>query len=209
MLKNAERIAKRVTEAQEALETGFQSEAGRKRALQAIASAYDMIKNEVFAAVVEMVWNEIPGETSEAYRARGERFASLEIPDLHHVKAKHFETFAAFEGFEMVRDLIALRNAIKEAPVSPIPVKPETEKVEKVLKSVREMMESRKATFLHEVEMAHLFGGLRGVSLRTHYVHGHKGTVFLRTFWFLHGKLTPLNLLIAIAEKYERDMKGE
>jgi hypothetical protein len=105
--------------------------------------------------------------------------------------------------------MIALRQAIKDAEILPVPAKPESEaRAEVVRKSVVDMMEARKAQYVHALELGRLFGGLP-VSVNAHWVHGHKGARFVRHFFYLYGRLTPLNLIIAAAEQLEREKEAK
>jgi membrane-associated HD superfamily phosphohydrolase len=68
-------------------------------------------------------------------------------------------------------------------------------------------MEGRKAQFVEGLEIARMFNGLP-VSVNAHWVHGHKGTNFIRYFFYLAGELTPLNMIMAIAQAHEAEKEA-
>ena len=199
----------RITEAQASFEAGFLSMAAKKRALDQLNRAYHAIQNAVSDAVRAHVFAEIPGTDEDDYAARSKIFRANDLPyDLHQVRDHHIEIIEQWAGLgQTVREMIALRAAIKEAKVAPAPAKPEIEqKAEKVRKSVIEEMERRKAQFVEGLEVARMFGGLP-VTVNAHIVRGHKGAIFLRHFFYLRGKLMPLSTIIEIAEAYEREQE--
>lgn len=209
--KYMSRAATFTAEALEAFEAGFASKAAQKRASDSANRAYDMIRE---AHRIEEI-DGAPGQgvtgrdlTAAEYAERGAYFDANETPfDLHHVRERHLEVFAKFsaERAAKVRDLIALRAAIKGAEIATVEPadKPLKELKARVEESLAELMDRRKAQFLEAVELIEIFKGLP-VTCNTHWVHGHKGAVFLRTFYYLNGKLTPLNLILAALEEHQR-----
>lgn len=197
--------ADRIALAQAAFEAGFASKAAQKRALDDLNRAYDAIRTAAHDAQISYA-NGNPALNNHGEN-RNRFFNDNDLPfDLHQVRDRHVEIIAKWGNeAQTVRDLIALRAAIKAAPIAPAPVKPEAEaKAEAVRKSIVEIMEARKAQFVEALEIGRMFGGLP-VSVNAHWVHGHKGAVFVRHFFYLRGKLTPLNLIIAAADQLERE----
>lgn len=199
---------KYIDKAQALLELGFQSNAARKRAMEQVGWAYDAVRDAVHTEIIRDAWAAFPGTDMQSNLQRGARFTELDMPfSLAHVRDKHFTTLAGagYVGFAMVRDLIALRETIREAPVAPPPpVNATVERVNAVRRTIVEEMERRKAVYLEGLDMARHLGGL-AVTVNAHRVHGHKGAVFDRHFFYLRGKLTPLNTIVAIAEQLERE----
>lgn len=203
MTKTADRIAS----AQAAFEAGFLSMAAKKRALDDLNRAYSSAREAVMTAILAARSPETEKQNHDDYWA---------IPmDLHNVRERHFEIAARYdEGFAIVRDLIALRAAIKAAAIAPVPAKPEIEvRAETVRRTIAEEMERRKTLFVEGLDIARLWNemfpredGKLGlpVTVNAHWVHGHKGARFIRHFFYLRGKLTPLNTIIAIADQLER-----
>lgn len=201
----------RIATAQASYEAGFLSKAAQKRALEQLSYAYAAIRSGVMDAILtdRGTFADLDSPTPEQERLSALYWA---VPaGLHHVRERHFEALAAYPAFAIVRDLIALRDAISIAEIAPAPAKPEIEiKAEKIRRSIVEEMERRKAVFVEGLDVSRLWNELfpredgkiaLPVSVNAHLVHGHKGTVFVRHFFYLRGKLTPLNTIIAIAER--------
>lgn len=199
-----------IANAQAAFEAGFRSKAAQKRALDDLNRAYDAIRDGALDSVRSFAFETIPCTEHADYAARNEIFRANDLPfDLHQVRDRHIEIIAKWsDEAQTVRDLIALRAAIKEAEIAPAPAKPEIEqKAEAVRKAVIDEIEKRKAQFVEGLEVARMFGGLP-VTVNAHIVRCHKGAIFLRHFFYLRGKLTPLNMIIAIAEAYEAEKEA-
>lgn len=205
MAKTAE---DRIATAQASFEAGFASKAAQKRALDELSSAYEGIRRYLMDAILKARTEENDAQNEQDYWA---------IPMyLHEVRDRHFPIAYAYTGrFAIVRDLMGLRAAIKDAPIAPPPAKPEVEvKAEAIRRSIVEEMERRKANFVEGLDVARIWnevfpsknGGISlPVSVNAHWVHGHKGTDFVRHFFYLSGKLTPLNTIIAIADTLQRE----
>lgn len=206
--------ADRLANASAAFEAGFASEAARKRALGEINYAYDKAKDEVMKAILAARSPETEEENHKDYWS---------IPMyVHHVRPAHLATAAKYgNAFAIVPDMIALRDAIKAAEIAPLPVKPEAEvKAAAVRKSIVDEMERRKAMFVEGLDLGRVFAELYPrknkageivpsaslpVSVNAHWVRGHKGTDFVRHFFYLNGKLTPLNTIMAIAQTLDAE----
>mgnify|MGYP006976758686 CR=1 FL=1 len=200
--------ADRITEAQASFEAGFLSMAAKKRALDQLNRAYDAIREAAHGAQIDHA-NGNPALNSVGEN-RFSFFRENDLPfGLHQVRDRHVEIIEKWAGLgQTVREMIALREAIKEAEIAPAPAKPEIEqKAEAVRKAVIDEIEKRKAQFVEGLEVARMFGGLP-VAVNAHLVRGHKGAIFLRHFFYLRGKLTPLNMIIAIAEAYEAEKEA-
>jgi hypothetical protein len=201
------RAEKFTAEALEAFEAGFASKAAQKRALDSLNRAFDMLKEahgmEYRAAAP--LNEKIGALTAAEYAERTAYFESVELPfDLHQMREHHLDRLSA-ERAACARGLIDLRAGIKGAEIAHIEPanKPLKELKARVEKSVAALMDQRKAQFINAVELGEIFGNLP-VSLNAHYVHGHKGAVFIRTFYYVNGKLTPLNLILAALEEIQR-----
>jgi hypothetical protein len=205
----------RINSAQLAFENGFQSKAGQKRALDDLNRAYGYIREILMRAILAARSPETEAQNHEDYWA---------VPnDLHQIRERHFELAARYvDNFGIVRDMIALRNAIKGAEIAPPPARPELEvKADTVRRTIVEEMERRKTMFVEGLELGRLFAELYPrtgkdgealgpsaslpVTVNAHWVRGHKGTDFVRHFFYLGGKLTPLNMIMAVADQLERE----
>lgn len=196
------RATKYTEAAADAFEAGFASEAARKRALDAVNTAYDALREGAHDAT-------IAAAPTEDQAARVAHFDANDFPfGLHQVRDRHLAIFAKWGNAQAVRSLIDLRAAIKAAAVAPAPMKDAAaEKVEAVRKSIIDIMETRKAQFIEAVEIGRLFNGLP-VTVNAHYVHGHKGARFVRHFFYLRGRLTPLNIIMAAAQTLKDEKAG-
>jgi len=205
----------RLTAAAAAFESGFLSMAAKKRALDDLNRAYDEIRRGAHDRQITAA-NNNPGMNNDGEN-RMAFFAKHDLPfDLHQVRDRHIEIIGLWsDDANLVRELIALRAAIKEAAIAPAPAKPEIEvRAETVRRTIVEEMARRKSLFVEGLDLGRLwnemFPGKDGeislpVSVNAHWVHGHKGAHFVRHFFYLRGKLTPLNTILAIAEQLERE----
>lgn len=184
-----------LADAAAAFEAGFISKAAQKRALDDLNRAYSRARDEATNAMLAAK-RDAGGDVSADY---------WELPfDLHNVRDRHVAIFTAWTPGHAVADMVAMRAEIKAAAIA-APVVNETKaRVETVRRSIVEEMERRKAQYVEALAIGRLFGGLP-VSVNAHWVHGHKGAVFLRHFFYLRGRLTPLNTIIAAAEQLERE----
>lgn len=176
-----------------ALNNGFTSKSGQQNAIADLNRAYDV-------GVKGMIQDEL----LQLDRAeRDEQWNTLYwgIPDLHNWKAKHSELFARFiENVALAEQLVALRASIKAAPVNtPVRAEPSPYEV-KARETLMELIQRRQTQYLEAVALGEVFGGLP-VSANTHLVTNEHGTTFLRTFFYLRGEFTPLNVIIAAAEE--------
>jgi S-adenosylhomocysteine hydrolase len=142
-------------------------------------------------------------------------FDEYRIPHaLHEVREKHFEIAAKFSSeFGIVRELIELRNAIKNAPIEKVLRAPKTSpRMEAMKRTLIEELEARKAN----IAAAHASANFSiqnehvpHVSIHGHWVWGHKGTKFVRHFWYLNGRVTAENTIAAVFQKLEDEGKIE
>lgn len=212
------RFNRLVDEANDLFNAGFTSKAGQKRALDSLNRAYEEVRNawrNVQIANAPKI-SDFNNPDSAEWAARTEFFNAMDLPfDLHQVRDRHYaeaDHFTPGAG-DAIRSLVELRTAIKGAEIAP-PVKDATKvRAAKVLVHLKDLMERRKAQFLQAVDLTEVLGDegviIHGLSANTHYVHGHKGTTFLRTFFYLHGTLTPLNTILAGAEEAARRAKAD
>lgn len=192
----------------ERFNAGLDCEARRKEVLADLNRAYDLAHDDLQRACLDsrVIENgEIVSDMSEAANS-----VYWDLPSYpHQWKPKHAEMVrAAFgEGFEPllreIEGIVALRAEIKAAPVNPAPVREVSPYEVKVRAKLEDIRAKRKADYLEAIELGEIFGGLP-VSCNAHIVHGHKGAVFWRRFFYLRGRLVALNVIIAAAQKLER-----
>lgn len=188
-----------LTTATDLFNAGFKSQADKKRVNDRINSAYSAVRNDIQEAI-------LAARNISECEAESECLSELywSLPDLHNWKAKHDTMFAAYpEQLAIIARLIEMREATKAATI----VKVEKDKIQQKTEEVRQVviseLERKKQRFIEGLELAKHFGGL-SVSVNAHYVRNEKGTDFIRHFFYLEGKLTALNMIIAIAEELEK-----
>lgn len=176
-----------------ALNTGFTSKSGQQGAIQDLNRAYDVgVKQSIHDELLQIARDDRAEDWDTLYWG---------LPDLHNWKAKHSALFARFpENVALAEQLVTLRAAIKAAPVNaPVRAEPSPYEV-KARETLMELIQRRQTQYLEAVALGEAFGGLP-VSANTHLVTNEHGTTFLRTFFYLRGEFTPLNVIIAAAEE--------
>ncbi len=204
MPKKLPTAADRIDLALAALDAGFTSKAAQKRAQDELSRAFRMIRDRVFAAYrAAAPYQNLDRDLTDAeWQERGEYFRAREIPfDLHQIRDRHLPLFGEDAG--TVEQMIEIRAQIKAAVIVPAERDQDAERETVVRDTIREMMEKRKAQYERALDLADMFGGLP-VTANVHLVQGHKGTVFLRAFYYLRGEFTPLNVILAAADTIAR-----
>lgn len=135
---------------------------------------------------------------------------------LHQVRLeKHYDIFVTpnsgnTKNAKLLQQLVLKRNLYKN-DIEVVKPRPKTQKEQeisdKVIKTFEEMFKLRKAQFDRAIEVGKHFNYLP-VYAKPHRVTNEYGTTFTRCFYYLHGNLTPLNILVAAAQKLEDDKKG-
>lgn len=181
-------------------EAGFNSLAAQKEAIRDVNAAYELLCREI-----QNMYLNIPN----ADRNEAQENVYFGLPALHNWKDHHnnfvldvFQQAAPIVA--QIQDLVAFRNVIKNAEVirvervaNPVAVA--------VAKSIRDIMAARKAQYARGLEIHDIFGKLP-VYVNVHYVVNQYGTEFLRAFYYMHGVLTPLNVILAVLEAKQKDI---
>lgn len=131
---------------------------------------------------------------------------------LHQVReAKHKEVFGDF--WERVEALVELRAQVKAVPVGTFPRKEETVEA-KIARTVREEIEANKEKFDVAKRIIELFGkwvfdeklgkeiAKFPISVNHVYCQNYFGTTWVRIDWYLSGRRTPFNMIMAAAEEF-------
>ena len=179
-------------------EEGFASKAAKQRCLEALNNAYNYTRDLAFDEVLAQA----PEDASQRAAFFDDR---VDAPfDLHHVREKHAPAFPG--RWERVQELVELRAQVRAADVAPAPVRDTARDAleARVTESLEQLMARRKAQFITGCALHDIFGGLP-VSVNAHYVTNQFGTTFIRRFYFMDGKLTPLNMILAIMETKARE----
>lgn len=177
-----------------ALNAGFTSKADAQRASADINRAYDLhkcaIRDGLLADRTIANWNDL----------------YWGIPDYpHNWKPRHSEAFAAWaDEVAAIEKLVDLRAAVKAAPIVPPAPNAEKARVEAITTSIRDLLTRRGEQYNRALRLAEVFGGLP-VTANVHLVTNEHGTTFLRAFYYLAGEFTPLNVILAAADKLERE----
>ena len=182
-------------------EAGFTSKAAQKRSLTNVSYAYDVVHREVANAILKQI-NQVRGTAEE------QKFNDLywAVPmDLHQVREKHFALLVDYPEFEKVRDLINLRNEIKVAEIIKAVRDVNEEKVKAVYQTIENLIKTRKESYLRGYDLSEMFGRM-SVHVNSHYVYTRHGS-YIRNFFYLFGKLTALNVIIAIHQQREKEGK--
>jgi hypothetical protein len=131
--------------------------------------------------------------------------------NLHQWKPKHHLSLIIVdlgcdEYIKTINELKDLRDAIKDTEILPVITNDSKIKIKQIEKSIEEYIKSKQQQFISGLSLAHIFNGLN-VSVNSHYVTNQHNNTFIRCFYYLNGKMTALQMIIAIAEQYAEDIK--
>jgi hypothetical protein len=133
-----------------------------------------------------------------------------DIPfDLHQIRNRHLKLFSNFNRVA-VGELVSLRAILKFIEVvKPAPKNDAVErKAAEVTKEVKNLLEMRTAQYNRAIDLGRLFNYLP-VSVTPHHVTNQYNTSFIRCFYYLNGKMTPLNIIMAAAGQLEREKEKQ
>lgn len=189
-----------IDRATEAFARGFTSKAAQKSATDDLNRAHELCRKDIQDLVLNI---------ERDARTEAQNTVYWNLADLHVWKPKHSElVLATFPEAEqtvrLIEELVALRAAIKAAPVVKAERNPMAEREAVVTKSVRDLMELRKAQYARGLALHDIFGGLP-VHANVHMVTNQHGTTFLRAFYYMNGELTPLNMILAVLDTKARE----
>lgn len=195
----------------ELLNDGFSSKAGQKDALRYVNDAYDMAKDQLSKACLAA--RDADFQMTDAVKA-----VYWDVPSYpHQFKAKHGDLIRAAFGdrfhalIATVEGLVELRDTIKGATIVP-PMKDEAKaEAARIVESIRDRMDRLNVRYLEAIDLTTVFEDgfvMKGLSANSHYVTNEHGTTFLRTFFYLNGRLTPLNLILAAAQEARRQAEA-
>jgi hypothetical protein len=171
----------------------FAAKSHQKEALGELNSGYQMLRENNFQFSMDSL-------------SREDYFA---IPfDLHQIREKHFRLFDEAHHADLT-DLITFRVLLKELEVvKPAPKSDRiTAKQAEVTETVVDLIERRMAQYHEAVELGRLFGGLP-VSVTPHQVTNGYNTTFTRCFYYLAGKFTPLQVILAAMDALAQEKEN-
>ena len=214
-----DRFAKFSAAAAAALNNGFTSKSGAKQAAADVSRAYEELTRELKAACLD-ARTPVEGHFAGYAMTPEVKAVYWDVPSYpHQFKAKHGDLIRAAFGdrfddlIAKANELVALREAILAAPVSP-PMKDESKvRAAKIVESIKARMDRLNVRYLEAIDLCDVLEDdkvrIKGLTANSHYVTNEHGTTFLRTYFFLFGKLTPLNLIMAAAEEAGRRAKAD
>ncbi len=171
----------------------FAAKSHQKEALGELNSGYQMLRENNFQFSIDSL-------SREDYYA---------IPfDLHQIRDKHFRLFDEAHHADLT-DLITFRVLLKELEVAKPAPKTDriTAKQAEVTETVVDLIERRMAQYHEAVELGRLFGGLP-VSVTPHQVTNGHNTTFTRCFYYLAGKFTPLQVILAAMDTLAQEKEN-
>jgi hypothetical protein len=187
-----------------AFEAGFTCEAARKRALADVNRAFELTERTLRDRLLASrdADNNMTATANDLYYS---------FPSYPHLYSAKVDAAVRAEGYDdLAVEFISfrdLRNALKAAEIVKVERPAAEEKIAAVRATIVEEMERRHTAYLECLDIARHFNGLP-VSVTAHWVFGHKGTRFLRHFFYVGGKLTALQVIMAAAETYQRETEG-
>lgn len=186
-----------------AFDAGFATKAAKNDAMAFIGRAYELHAETIQRICLDV----LHGPERETPRGRAVDEVYFSIPHyLHQWRDKHatmvlaqFPELAAMVA--QIADLVELRETMKAAEVTRRPARAQKSTLEvRAMQSLESLMALRKEQFATGLKIAEVFGTLP-VTINSHWVTNEFGTSFLRTFWYLGGKLMPLNIICCIAQE--------
>lgn len=202
-----------ITRATEAFERGFTTLSARKEALADLNYAYDRCRDAMAGVCLDsprqddgrmiptleaLCWG-LPGYPHQ-WRGKHTQLVHAVFPDLGAGKVDLL-------GAEVARieQVIELRAAIAGAEIVRVERKNAEldERVAKVRESLADPMQRRGEQYAYAIKLGEIFGNMP-VTANMHWVVNEHGHGFWRTFWYLNGELTPLNVLVAARQELER-----
>jgi hypothetical protein len=184
-----------VNRANEKFEAGFTTMASKNDALQDLGRAYEMLTESIKALYLAIPYADRTEAQNDVYWGLANY--------LNNWKAKHtalvLNVFPQAEVFtSQIETLVEVRNTIKSAEIVKVE-RSANPRVETISKSVADIIALRKSQFERGVQLYDIFNGLP-VTATWHYVTNQFGTSFIRVFYYMAGKLTPLNTIVAVLD---------
>ena len=130
--------------------------------------------------------------------------------DLHQFTAKKRDMFRPYFPDEVaeIEALLELREAVKASEIRKVEANPQRKLEDRITADLKALMERQERQYVTGLEMTRYFGTMP-VSVNAHFVVNQYGTTFVRCFYYLHGKLTALNTIMAIKDTYKREIEGD
>jgi hypothetical protein len=203
--KMKEKALDRIDRVNDALNAGFKSKSAKNNSLADLRRAYEFLtsvshKGGMMSDLLDM----FPNRFADEYENKEFQELYYGIPLFHLWKDKHSDIYNAYfpNRVAMIEMLVNMRQLVKDAPVIKVEKSETKERIEKIQKSLREELEFRKTQYQEGMNLAEIVGP--NVTANVHLVHGHRGTVFVRAFYYLNGEFMPLNMIICILDDLKK-----
>lgn len=192
-----------LTRADAEYQAGFKSKAAKDRACSYVNYALEMVVCQITDAILEQPY----GERDNGTPLHTLYWILTDVACRNFIK-KSAQVLPllgdrATEWMVLGEQCVALYTTYKNALINEVPVSPVKEIEIKVQKTIKQMMDDRNEKFNRCLRLESLFGTM-GVTANVHLVFGHKGTVYVRAFYYVMGVLTPLNTIIAAMQEADR-----
>lgn len=200
---NTQRFETYLQKAEAEFNANFKSKAAQKRACSYVNYALELVVEEITSAILEF-----PHEVRDT-GPLDTLYWDLCGVSCHNFTKKSKNVVSllgerAEKWMSLGEQCVALYTTYKNAEIQPVVVNTEQKQIEQhVQKTIMQTMEQRKEKFNRCLRLETLFGTM-GVTANVHLVFGHKGTVYVRAFYYVLGVLTPLNTIIAAMQEADR-----
>lgn len=190
---------------------GFTTKAAQKQALDYLSRAYEKIRDNIGYKILDIrnakfnIFEEIDPECNRLT----DLYYLLPYNLCHYRTIKHGEQLIDMfpEMVAQMEYLFELYTTIKSADIHKVAPKIcNQEEVIRIEKTLSEIFAASKESFDRTMRLAELFKGVP-VSVTPHMVWMNNGTRYVRYFYYVAGKMTALNTIIAAMETYEREQE--
>lgn len=214
-----------VNRATESFSKGFTTKSAKKEALDDLNRAYDLIREPIHDTAIKLALAAHPEvNTYQSFtpeiKAYYDAINVYDMPfGLHQVRDRHLNAIKDItDQVKTIQDLIELRLAIKDSEVAVREAK--TEGLEqKIRRTILEEITARKEKFDVAKRIVELFGEftkdedgrdvvLLPLSVNHVYCMNMFGSHWIRIDWYLRGKKTAFNTIMAAAEQVQREQKA-
>ena len=186
----------------------FNTKSAQKDVLDVLNRAYDELREVVQVEHLETV----PYEDSRTMQMSPINLRKYnlycDLPyNLCHFRAKHAdEILDMYPNLSNIVDrmntLVAFREEVRETPIMRVEPKAKDPMTEKVERTIIEIMAKCKADYAHGISLMEMFGYMN-VTASVHVVVNQYGSRFHRTFYYMDGRLTRLNVIICVYQEME------
>lgn len=204
------RYLRSIEKARELIDAGFPSKAAQKSAMQYLSRAYEVVRDDILFG----------GEDGLAHQSRDNllaegdyQVADAALPfDLHQFRDRKPGVAVLAERkpdhLALIQELARLRDTAKGMPIAPV-VKPDD--------PIAELTKQIEAELTERMQANPSFDASKELSERVklpasgfpHVVTNSHGTTFLRWKYYLAGRVTALNTIVAISEMKSLEADGK